>query len=304
MNRVIHAAADYPRADRGLAEALGITRSAAKRRIDLGRLTRDGKELTAHDPVRAGDNLVLEEPELPKHPAPPEPQVIAQTREYTVLDKPAGLLVHPVPGSDEPALSDWLAAHDPVVAALGGSRPGIVHRLDRDVSGVMVVARTPEAAEHFRLLFKTRQVGKRYRALVVGAVAKTEGEITFPLAPSVTRPGAVAARPRGQPGREAITRYTVLAANPRFSYLDLGLVTGRTHQLRAHLAAITHPIVGDGRYGAPSKYVGRPFLHAFELTFPDLEGAEQTYRSPLPPDLAAVLAKLIPEAVNPIRGSD
>lgn len=296
--RELTAAEASPRADRFLAEQLGITRSAAKKLIDHGTVAREGRRLTAHDAIRAGDRITVEEPKRTPIPTPPAPVVLAETEEYLVLDKPAGLLVHSAPGRPEPTLVDWLKGRDAKIAAMGGSRPGIVHRLDRDVSGVMVVARTAEAQEHFRLLFASRQVGKHYRALVTGAVAKPEGEISFPLARSATHPGAVAARPKGYPGREAVTRYTVLAANPRFSYLDLELVTGRTHQLRAHLAAITHPVLGDVRYGEPSKHLARPFLHAFELSFPDLEGVERTYRSAMPVELQRALQKLVPEAVD------
>jgi 23S rRNA pseudouridine1911/1915/1917 synthase len=292
------------RLDVFLAAALGMTRSAAKRIIDHGTVERSGKRLAPHDPIRAGDQLSIIEPEPPTVTPPPDPRVIEQTEEFIVVEKPAGLLVHPAPGRPEPTLVDWLRAHDTKIAALPGDRPGIVHRLDRDVSGVMVIARTLEAVDHFSLLFGSRQVDKHYRALVVGAVENPEGEIDFPLAPSVTRPGTMAARPKGQPGREALTRYTVLAYNRKYSYLELELVTGRTHQLRAHLAAIAHPILGDSRYGEPSKYLVRPFLHATSISFPDLAGVVQTFHSPLPSDLAAVLAQLLPEAVDPVRGSD
>lgn len=303
MTRTLTAAHGAARLDRFLAEALGVTRSAAKRVIDEGSVERFGKRLTAHDPVRVGDLLTVNEPIAETSTTvPPDPVVLERTPEYLVLEKPAGLLVHPAPGHREPTLVDWLRANDPSIAALSGERPGIVHRLDREVSGVMVVARTVEAEEHFRLLFASRQVGKRYRAVVLGSPATPEGEIAFPLAPSRTRPGVVAARPRGQAGRDALTRFTVLAGNPRFSYLDLELVTGRTHQLRAHLAAIAHPIVGDARYGGASKHLARPFLHAYELSFPDLSGTMRTYHSPFPRELAERLTLLVPEAVDPVRG--
>ncbi len=293
---------DADRLDRFLAGALGVSRSVAKHTIDHGRVERSGKRLVPHDPVRAGDVLeVLEPSARPPGPPPPEPTVLAEEPEFLVVEKPAGLLVHPAFGVPGPTLVDWLVARYPDIAALGGDRPGIVHRLDRDVSGVMVVARTAEAVEHFHLLFAGRQVGKRYRALVHGAPGKPEGTIAFRLAPSETHPGRVAARPANQPGREAITRYTVLAANPRYALLDLELVTGRTHQLRAHLKAFGHPIVGDQRYGSTDPLLPRPFLHAYELSFVDPNGTPRTYRSEIPPELVAVLKQLLPKAVAPSR---
>lgn len=300
MTQEILADHPSPRLDRFLAEALSITRSAAKKLIDEGTVLRDGKKLSAHTPIRLNDSLIVEDPVERPIPKPPDPRVIAETPEYVVIEKPAGLLVHPAPSAlGEPTLVQWLTEHYPEIARLGGERPGIVHRLDRDVSGVMVVARTAEAAEHFHLLFESRQAEKHYRALVRGRVARAEGEIEFRLARSKTRPGRFAARPKNGEGRDATTRFTVLSGDGRFTFLDLELVTGRTHQLRTHLAAYGHPIVGDPRYGSPSKNLHRPFLHAYQLSFPDLSGNVQTFHSELPDDLLHVLKELLPIAVDP-----
>lgn len=293
---------DAPRLDRFLASALGISRSAAEKIIELGTVERNGKKLKAHTPVRAGDALEVTEPLPVTVPIPPEPRVIAENPEYVVLDKPSGLTVHPGPGIVGPTLVNWLMRQYPEIATQGGDRPGIVHRLDRDISGLLVVARTPASLAFLQRAFVERTVEKHYLALVAGRVERPEGEIVFALARSKTKPGRTAARPHSAEGREALTRYTVLASDAHRSYLDLELVTGRTHQLRAHLQAFGHPIEGDTAYGGTNKHLARPFLHAAALTLPEQGGERRTFRSHLPPDLAALLATLLPAAVDPVKG--
>jgi 23S rRNA pseudouridine1911/1915/1917 synthase len=204
-----------------------------------------------------------------------------------VVDKPAGLVVHAGPGVSGRTLVDELAP------LLGGgpdpARPGIVHRLDRDTSGLMLVARSDEAHRRLATLIKGREVQREYRALVEGRVRSRSGTIDAPLGRDYRAPERRAVRGRG--AREARTHFEVLELLTADTYLSARLETGRTHQIRAHFAAIGHPVAGDPRYGQGGRHgLERQFLHSARLGFihPFTREALE-FESALPPELAAAL---------------
>lgn len=229
------------------------------------------------------------------------PRVIAETKDYLVIEKPAGLLAHPAPNTDEPTLLDFLAKKYPETKKIGDpNRAGLVHRLDRDVSGVMVIPRTPEMYEHLKKQFQERTIEKHYTALVHGNIKKEDGVINFPIGRS-KRHGRMAARAEQgtemQDGdREAETHFWVLDRRVGSTLLDIQIKTGRTHQIRTHLFAYGFPIIGDTIYHPKTTKLkrspGRIFLHASRLAFTNLAGERVEYVSELPEILRAFLDTL------------
>ncbi len=217
---------------------------------------------------------------------PPELRIVHLDEDLAVVDKPAGLVVHPAPSHSGPTLvselGDLLGGGDP-------ERPGIVHRLDKDTSGLMVVARGPEALAALQAQVRERQVERRYLALAGGRLASRTGTIDAPIGRASKRRTRMAVA--GAASREARTHFEVLELLPRESYVEARLETGRTHQIRAHFAAIGHPLTGDATYGGSARYgLGRQFLHSHRLAFRQpTTGARLEFSSPLPDDLAAAL---------------
>ena len=216
----------------------------------------------------------------------PELRIVHLDEDLAVVDKPAGLVVHPAPSHTGPTLvselGDLLGGGDP-------ERPGIVHRLDKDTSGLMVVARGPEALSALQEAVREREVERRYLALAGGRLGSRTGTIDAPIGRATKRRTRMAVA--GAASREARTHFEVLELLPRETYLEARLETGRTHQIRAHFGAIGHPLVGDATYGGRDRYgLGRQFLHAHRLAFRHPRtGAPLDFSSPLPEDLAAVL---------------
>jgi 23S rRNA pseudouridine1911/1915/1917 synthase len=216
-------------------------------------------------------------------------RVVHRDEWLAVIDKPAGLVVHPGPGVSGPTLVDELGA------LLGGGedpvRPGIVHRLDRDTSGLMIVAREDEAHRRLAAMIKAREVSRDYRALVEGRLASRTGTIDAPLGRDYRAPERRAVRGRG--AREARTHFEVLEALPADTYVAARLETGRTHQIRAHFAAIGHPVAGDPRYGHAGRHgLRRQFLHSERLGFEHpFTGELMRFESELPPDLEDALER-------------
>ncbi len=270
------------------------SRSKAREAIDRGEVLLAGRRVAAHALVSEGQELAFlgHVVVTATRPAAPPLAVVHEDEDYAVIEKPAGVVVHDGPGVRGALLTDAVLARYPEAAAAGEpGRPGIVHRLDRDVSGLLVVARTPAGYAHFTDLFARQRVTKVYTALVHGVPAEESGEIRLKIGRS-TRYARMAARPEGQEGKAAVTRYEVRDRFPNAALLSVRILTGRTHQIRAHLFAIGHPIVGDTLYPMRKKTslaLGRPFLHAAELRFTDPSGVERTFVSPLPDDLAAML---------------
>ena len=294
------------RLDQFLAgQPTGLTRSQLQRLIGDGLALVNGSESKVSSKVRRGDHITLTVP--PPKPTEIVPQwmpltVVYQDEQIAVIDKPAGLAVHPGPGHSDHTLVNALLAICPDIQGVGGEiRPGIVHRLDKDTSGLMVVAKTHQAHLDVSGQIKARQVDKGYLALAAGQVEPAVGVIDEPIGRDPHNRKRMAVVPDG---REARTRYRVLeyivpsggalmpsgGARASYSLLEVVLETGRTHQIRVHLSFIGHPLMGDGVYGRSSPLLDRQFLHANRLGFRHpATGEPVEFRSELPPELAAVL---------------
>ena len=290
------------RADRWATDLSGLTRSHVQRLIGEGRLTIEGQPVRANAIVGGGATLELRIP--PPRPAAPIAQpeiavdVVYEDDDLLIVDKPAGLVVHPSPGHDSGTLVNALLGRGPDLAPggiAGVQRPGIVHRLDRDTSGLLMVARTDAAQASLQAQLKARRIKKTYLALVQGSVAAAVGRIEAPVGRD---PGRRTRMAVVQSGRPSTTGYRVRERFTGWTLLELDLVTGRTHQIRVHLEAIGHPVAGDPVYGNGTSRRGpdgldRLFLHAWrlELTSPST-GRLIRAEAPIPPALDSVLASL------------
>jgi 23S rRNA pseudouridine1911/1915/1917 synthase len=271
-----------------------LSRSHARRLIDEGLVQLDGRQAKPSDAVAAGATVTVNIPPPEKMELVAEEMpltVIYQDFDIIVIDKPAGLTVHPAPGHPSGTLVNALLAIAPDLKGIAGTlRPGIVHRLDKDTSGLMVVAKTDRAHRALSRQLKERRVRKTYLALVHGVPDPPEGVIEAPIArhPKNRKKMAVVAG-----GREAETKYRIRETFPGYALVEVEPVTGRTHQIRVHMAAIGHPVVGDTTYGKRSDLVDRQFLHACKLAFAmPLGEREVEFESPLPPDMRQALDKL------------
>ncbi len=284
------------RLDRFLADRLpSVSRSRIQRLVEAGGVTVDGVPATrGARRVDAGAVVAVALPETAP-PAPPAASpalplaVLYADADVIVLDKPAGMVVHPAAGhADDTVVNALLARFADLRAVFDGPRPGIVHRLDRDTSGVMVVARTAAAAESLKAQFKARTVEKHYLVLVKGRLEPAEGVIDAPIARDARHRKRMAALPGGRPAQ---TRFRVLQAAEAYSWVEAQPYTGRTHQIRVHLAAVGHPVAGDTVYGRRDRAIGRMALHAWRLAFDHpATGARLAFRAPVPDDLRAALA--------------
>lgn len=286
------------RVDRAVALLTGWSRSEIQALLADELVLVGGRVIAKSRRVRSGEVI-----ELLAEPAPPS----LPTAEHLAIDirhadehvvvvaKAAGMVVHPGAGNPAGTLVNALLAPFPEIATVGDPfRPGIVHRLDRETSGLLVVARSDLAYESLVAQLKARAVERCYDALVWGEPASRRGVIDAPIGRSAHRRTRMAVR---EDGRDARTGYEVVRTwrRPAVAQLECRLETGRTHQIRVHLAAIGHPVVGDGTYNGRRDNValGRPFLHARVLGFVHPEsGRALRFEEPLPPDLAAVLATL------------
>ena len=283
------------RLDRFLADRnTGLSRSRLHSLIAEGMVTLNGAAGRPSQRVRAGDRVTLIVPAPRAADVSPQPislTVVYQDAELIVVDKPAGLSVHPGPGHPDGTLVNALLALCPDIQGVGGViRPGIVHRLDKDTSGLMVVAKTEVVHRSLSEQIKARKVDKGYLALAVGVPDPPQGRVDAPISRDPRhrkRMGVVLG------GRDSRTAYRVLERIAGYSLLELDLETGRTHQIRVHLAYLGHPLLGDGVYGKRSPLLERHFLHAHRLGFQHpLSGETLELRSELPPDLAQVVEEL------------
>lgn len=228
------------------------------------------------------------------------PKIIAEYENFLILEKPAGLLVHPTEKNETNTLVDWLMEKYPELKKIGEDpqRPAIVHRLDREVSGLMIIPTNQASFDYFKKQFKEHKIIKKYLALAYGIVEKDEGEINFPIGRSKNHDGRFAARPISQTesGKKALTYFWVKERFKNYTLLEIEIMTGRTHQIRVHFLAYGHPIVGDQLYfnkKTKSKLeLKRIFLHAYYLSFIGLNGKNFEFNSPLPATLKRVIKNL------------
>ncbi len=300
----VPAGAAGSRADRFVADASGLSRAYVQRLIAEGRLTADGNPMRARDPVTPGAHLELEIPAAAAEPVHlPEQiplRIVYEDADLVIVDKPAGLVTHPAPGHETGTLVNALLAMDAedgggLGTIAGVDRPGIVHRLDRDTSGLLMVARTDAAQVSLQAQLKARRIHKRYLALVAGAVAAQVGRIEAPIGRDPRHRQRMAVTADGKP---STTGYRVRERFAGWTLLELELITGRTHQIRVHLASIGHPVAGDPVYATGPARRGpdgleRLFLHAWrlELVSPSDSGLIRA-EAPLPDELESVLARL------------
>lgn len=277
------------------------TRSRAKQLVDRGLVRVDGRVRKTAYEVRAGTTVEVDVP--PAEPSRVEPEeralrILYEDEHLLAIDKPPGLVVHPAPGARRGTLVNALVHHLGTLAGVGEpDRPGIVHRLDRDTSGVLLIARTAAALEALARQFRTRVIDKRYVAIVRGVLKPASGTIDRPIGRHPRERKRMSTHsPRG---RTAVTHWTVLEHFREATLVRLRPETGRTHQLRVHLAALGHPILGDRVYGArrpPSARLPSPprqALHAEEIGFAHpASGERMVVRAALPEDLELVLAAL------------
>ncbi len=286
------------RLDVFLAASAG-SRAAAQRLIDAGLVRVDGELRAKRHVLSGGETISVQEAAPAARPeAPPAPFRIAYEDEHLlVVDKPAGVVVHPGRGREEGTLVQALAGR--VAGGPEPERPGVVHRLDRDTSGLLVLARGDGAHTALAAALRARRITREYLALVEGRPAARTGTIDAPLGRDRrvrTRISTDTDEPRA-----AITHFETERALPDSTLLRVRLETGRTHQIRAHLLAIGHPVVGDGEYGHAGRYgLRRQFLHAARLAFDHpVTGEPLDLRSPLPEDLVEALRQASGERADP-----
>jgi 23S rRNA pseudouridine1911/1915/1917 synthase len=300
---------DGLRLDQFLAAVLaGHSRSQIQRLIRDGHVRTESKHVRPSTPVRAGARVAVDIPA----PAPSSPQpenlplpILSDDRDIVVVNKPPGMVVHPAAGHAEGTLVNALLHHVRDLSGVGGElRPGIVHRLDRGTSGAMVIAKNDRAHEELSRQFQDREVDKEYITLVWGVV-QAGRRIDAPIGRDPNDRQKMSTRARR--ARSAVTRITAAEHLRGVSLLHVAIATGRTHQIRVHLNAIGHPIVGDATYGGVRRQLpahlralarlDRPFLHAARLAFAHpADGSRVEFTAPLPADLQELIADLRREA--------
>ena len=267
---VLTATADGTRLDALIAAQTALTRSRAAQLIEQGMVTIGGKTAKkASEKPAKGETVTITLP-APK-PALPQPQdiplhILYEDDDLAVVEKPCGMVVHPAPGNEDGTLVNALLFHLKSLSGIGGEmRPGIVHRLDKDTSGLLLVAKNDFAQAALSAQLSARQMEKHYRALVEGNIKEDKGRVEQPLARSKNDRKKMAIDPSG---REAITEYTVLERGKNATLLDVHILTGRTHQIRVHTRFLHHPVCGDPIYGfEKGNAVPRLMLHAYSLSF-------------------------------------
>lgn len=281
------------------------TRSAVRKMIQADLVTINAKPVTVHQFLKKEDKIHIgtSEPQHRKTKTAdvqassvlPPLKIIEETADWLVIYKPAGLLVHPDTQTHEGTLVDLLLAHSPAIAKVGEKpeAPGIVHRLDREVSGLMIIAKTQTAYESLQKQFAGRQVEKKYLALVHGALPHEFGDIKFRIARSTSQ-ARMAARPIQEKGRAAWTHYRVLERLPGATLTELQIFSGRTHQIRAHLFALGHPVMGDKLYKLRrterTTRIPQLMLQSVELAFHDPHSGERrAFILPPDPEFARLL---------------
>ena len=286
------------RLDVALARMAGVSRARAQKLIEQGAALLDGRQRPKDHPVQPGDELTWPD-DAGAQPASADLRaqaidvtVVYEDESLLVVDKPAGLVVHPAPGHEDGTLVNALLARG--ISGGHGRRPGIVHRLDKDTSGLMVVARTEAAYQRLIADMAARRIERTYAALVVGRLPQDEGTIDAPIGRHVRDRMRMSLHTTSP--RRAVTHFITVGRFEGYTLVDVRLETGRTHQIRVHFAALGFPVAGDAVYGRRPRPAGleRQFLHARRLAFPHPLAPERplAFEVPLPSDLSAFLAGL------------
>jgi len=295
------------RLDRFVAAGIpDLSRTYLQSLVEEGLVLVDGVPRRAAFKMTPGQVVIVSLPEVESVEAIPENiplDILFEDGDVLVIDKPSGMVVHPAPGHPRGTIVNAVLHHAPEIKIGGTNRPGIVHRLDKDTSGVMIVAKTDRAQNSLVQQWQDRTVEKAYVALVAGRVQEEEASIDAPIGRDTANRMRMAAV---RTGRDARTNFTVAERFEETTLLDVSIETGRTHQIRVHLAMIGFPVVGDTLYGtsksarAASRIgIRRQFLHASELGIEMIDGHRRTFLAPLPTDLEAGLALLRAENDRP-----
>ena len=307
---IVSSEAEGQRIDTWLAEQLQESRSQVQRLLTQSDLFVNDRPVSGHYLLKTDDQVRLEEKvavaeekkitQTDYEDLCTKIEIIKDTDDYIVINKPAGLVMHQAPGITSLSVVDWLLEKYPFVRSVGEDpqRPGIVHRIDREVSGLVVMAKKQAMFDHLKEQFQKRTISKHYVALVHGSGLPVEGSINFRLERS-SQGFKMAAKPMNQTGKTALTLFTVAKEFHNYTLVNVEIKTGRTHQIRAHFSAYGHPVVGDDLYAGQKLrelnkklHIGRVFLVATELRFKDLEGEIQSFSLSLPADLKKVLETL------------
>lgn len=288
------------RLDIFLTTILPPTRSQLQKLVKNGQIMVNDNLVSVHYKLKIDDIVKIKTAKKIIKQAPQEVidkiEVVAETKDYLVINKPAGLVVHPTDDPSLYTLVDWLLVKYPDIAKIGDDiiRPGIVHRLDKEVSGLMVIARTTSMFDCLKQQFKKRTIIKEYQALVYGQTSRDYDVIEFPI--SRAKSGKMVAHPANQEGKPAFTSFTVIKRFVNYTLLQIAIKTGRTHQIRVHLTAYNHQIVGDNLYSTKLSReknaklgLNRLFLVSVKLAFNDLAKDRQKFEINLPDDLKQIL---------------
>jgi 23S rRNA pseudouridine1911/1915/1917 synthase len=291
------------RLDLFLVKKTKKTRGQIQQQIESGAVLVDGKKMSNHYALKVGEELEIKSAKdfLKKSKEfLVEPEIVFENKEFIIVNKPSGLIVHGAPHIKQPTLADWLVKKFPELKKVGEdkARPGIMHRLDKDVSGLLVIARTNDSFANLKKQFKNREIEKEYTALVYEPVSKDNDKIIFSLKRSAGghRQAAV---PEGYNFkdnflelREAYTEFRVLKRTINYTLMAVKIMSGRKHQIRVHLFAYGHPLVGDNLYSTKKTReqnrkhnLGRIFLVSSKLSFKDLAGKKQSFSVELPQQL-------------------
>lgn len=296
------------RIDKFLSGEEGITRSAAVKLVEEGRVLVDGKTVAKNYKLRGGETVTVEYPEAEDTDAIPQNiplDIVYEDDDIIVINKPSGMVVHPAPGNPKGTLVNALLYHcGASLSGIGGvARPGIVHRIDKDTSGLLVVAKNDRAHLSLSGQLKDHSVSRIYYAVVCGNIKEDNGTVDAPIGrnPNDRKKMAVIRDVSNKSARQAITHYTVLERYPGFNLIKCKLETGRTHQIRVHMASIGHPILGDPVYGgegtnfarANKEILSGQCLHAKELhLIHPTSGKDMIFECELPENLKKVIEKL------------
>ncbi|MDQ2655691.1 MAG: RluA family pseudouridine synthase [Chloroflexota bacterium] len=284
------------RLDKYLADQLpDMSRAMLQGLIEDGQVLVDGVQRKSKFRVTPGQVVAVDIPPVADDEIQPDPiplEIVYEDADVIVVNKPAGMVVHPAPGHPRGTLANALVAHVPEIAVGGSHRPGIVHRLDKDTSGLIVAAKTDRGKLTLVDQWAARSVDKTYITLVSGSPEEDEATIDAPIMRDTQNRQRMAVH---RNGRDAVSHFKVLERFPDATLLEVTIETGRTHQIRVHLAFAGLPVVGDPVYGRPGSdpvHAGRQLLHASRLGFELPNGSRVTFEAPLPEDFAAALQEL------------